>query len=509
VRVPSIEEVERRLCDSQRRGSLYRFLCLAWPVVEETPLVEGWHLEEVCAHLEAVSRGELDRLVINIPPGHTKSMAVSVIWQAWDWGPNRHPERKYMAGSFDADLSRRDSMKSKGLIQSDWYQRRWGKKADTAQLKAEGYLTKDQKEPVYVVTASKDKQDTASIWHSSGGGFRFATSVGGKATGWHAHKQIIDDPTNPTVIKNGGKQAMAQLDSDWAWYSGTMSTRKADPNWFARVIIMQRLHAADIAGRCIAEGYTSLVLPLNFHEKRKCVTPWGGDRRTVEGEILQSNRTSPQSIAMLRKELGPIQAAAQLDQMPSPENGVIFQREWFNQRIRFLPPHLDYIQSWDFTFKKTADSDYVVGTQWAWGGGKFYLLDIVRQKVGFLGGLQMVKDFRQKWIRVNHKILIEDKANGTAIMEVLDFEIPGIIPYSPSDSKEARANSVSGYWEAGDVLIQEDCPLVDEAVSEHTMFPRGEYDDIMDSCNQGLLYMAGKMKKRGKLEAAMKNAGFM
>jgi predicted phage terminase large subunit-like protein len=504
VRVPSLEAIERRLCDSSRGpGSLYRFFKLAWPVIEEATLVEGWHLEEVCAHLEAVSRGEIDRIVFNLPPGSTKSMAVSVVWQAWDWGPNRHAERKYMAASFDMELSRRDSMKAKGLVESEWYQRRWGKKADRTQLEDEGY------KPTYVVTASKAKQDTASIWHSSGGGFRFATSVGGKATGWHAHKQIIDDPTNPTTIKDGGKQALAQLNSDWGWYSGTMSTRKADPNWFARVIIMQRLHAADIAGRCKEEGYTVLSLPMTYSGKRKCLTKWGGDRRTVEGEVLQPARFSIESVATLRKELGPIQAAAQLDQEPAPEHGIIYQRSWFENRIKFLPPHLDYIQSWDLTFKKTTDSDYVVGQQWAWGHGKFYLLDIVREKVGFLGALSMVRALRAKWARVNHKILIEDKANGPALMEVLDTEIPGIMGYSPTDSKEARANSTSGYWEAGDVIIQEDCPLVSELIGEHTQFPRGEYDDMLDAANQALLYMSGKMKKRIKLQAAMKNAGML
>jgi predicted phage terminase large subunit-like protein len=504
--IPSIEQVERALCG--RPGGLYQFFRLAWPVFKEMQLVDGWHLEEVCAHLEAISRGELDRLVINIPPGFSKSTLVSVCWQAWEWGANLHPERRYMTASFDMDLSRRDSMDCKGLIQSDWYQRRWGTLANRQELTDLGLA-----KPVYVVAGNEAKQDTASIWHSSGGGLRFATSVEGKATGWHSHIQLVDDPTNPNTIKQGGKQAIKQLESDWKWWTGTMPTRKADPKFFARVVIMQRLHDLDIAGQCTKEGWTTLCLPISFSAKRRCLTPWGGDRRTVEGELLHPGRFDEKAVAVTRKELGPIQAAAQLDQNPAPESGAIYDRGWFNHRITQVPNGLQFLQSWDFTFKDTTDSDYVVGVQWAYGGGKYYLLDIVRDKVGFLAATQMLRDFAQKWHHFNHRIVIEDKANGPAIMDTLtnnpnpEKNIPGIIPYSPVDSKEARAKAVSGYWEAGDVVIWEHCPHLSDLVTEHTRFPRGENDDIVDACNQGLLFMLGKNQAFNKVARAMADAG--
>lgn len=502
----SEERLDRELM--RRPGGFYRFLCKAWPHVEEAPLVPSWHLEEIGAHLEAVSRGELDRLVINIPPGCSKSLSVSVLWQAWDWGPYGAGHRRYMFGSFDADLSRRDSMRAKGLIQSDWYQRRWGFKADPRELEGEGLS------PIAIAKGKEDKQDTATVYWSTAGGFRFSTSTGGKATGWHCHHQIIDDPTKPAEIQAGGNQAIAALNRDWEWYSGTMSTRKADPKHFARVIIMQRLHELDLAGRAAAEGYTVLKLPMEFRSRTRCVTPWGGDRRTQEGELLVPGRFDAQAVATTRKDLGPLNAAAQLDQEPAPESGSVFLADWFktvpiDSMGRFAHRgqtlnvrQLQLIQSWDFTFKNATDSDFVVGSTWAYGNGVFLLLDIVREKAGFLGALGMVRDARAKWPAVR-KILIEDKANGTAIMEVLKLEIPGIIGFSPKDSKEARANATSGYYEAGDVLIAEGLPHFTDLVREHTQFPRGAHDDMVDSCTQGLLYMTGKLRPGQNLKRTM------
>lgn len=503
----SEERLDRELM--RRPGGLYRFLVKAWPHVEEMPLVPSWHLEEIAAHLEAVSRGELDRLVINVPPGCSKSLSVSVIWQAWDWGPNNAGFRRYMFASFDADLSRRDAMRAKGLIQSDWYQRRWGFLANPRELAAEGFSG-----PIAIAKGKEDKQDTATVYWSTVGGFRFSTSTGGKATGWHCHHQIIDDPTKPAEIQAGGAQALAVLDRDWQWYSGTMSTRKADPAHFARVIIMQRLHAADLAGRAKEEGYTVLSLPMEFRARTRCVTKWGGDRRTVEGELLVPARFDAAAVATTRKDLGPLNAAAQLDQEPAPEAGAIYQLEWF--RTVQIPPSgvieyrgrkiavraLQLIQSWDFTFKNTNDSDYVVGSTWAFGEGVFILLDLVREKAGFLKALGLVKDLRARWPACR-KVILEDKANGPAIMECLKLEIPGIIGFSPKDSKEARANAVSGYYEAGDVLISEGLPHYADLVKEHTQFPRGAHDDILDSCNQALLYMTGKLRPGNNLKIAM------
>lgn len=503
----SIERVERALFS--RPGGMYRFMAEVWPLVEQrTPFNGGWHIEEVCAHLEAVSRGEIDRLIINIPPGMSKSTAVSVCWQCWDWGPYGHPERRYMAASFDESLTKRDALKARSIITSDWYQNRWGMKANLEELKAEGL------KPFTIARATEDRRDTAGEYWTTEGGLRFSTSVGGKATGWHCHHQIVDDPTNPTLVQGDAKQAMSQLDKDWAWYNGTMSTRQADPEHFARVVIMQRLHASDVAGRAKEMGYVVLSLPMNFNAKMRCTTRWGGDRRTVDGELLQPTRYTAEAVTKLRQSLGPLVSAAQLDQNPNPEKGLTFQKEWFNKRFKFLPRvPLRYLQSWDFTFKKTTDSDYVCGLQWAYGDGNFYLLDGVCVKAGFLASLKLARAFSVKWGRVNQRTLIEDKANGTAIMEVLQAEIPGILPYSPTDSKEARANAVTGYWEAGNVLIYEEMPLLIanaecpvDFITQHTQFPRGSHDDMVDASTQGLLYMTGKTRRRNRLKDAMDNA---
>ena len=190
-------ELDRRLV--MGRGGLYRYMKKAWPEVEAQAFVEGWHLEEVCAHLEAVSRGEIDRLIINIPPGCTKSLSVSVFWPTWDW--ITRCDRKFMYASFDASLSQRDALRAKDLVRSKWYQERWGLAASPQGLERVGVRV-----PVAIV-GEGGKQNTAGIYWTSGGGFRFSTSEGGKATGWHAHIQVIDDPTKPLDVQEGGNTA--------------------------------------------------------------------------------------------------------------------------------------------------------------------------------------------------------------------------------------------------------------------------------------------------------------
>src|SRR5690606_2860711 len=211
-------ELDRELV---RKGGLYKFLQLGWHVIESEPFVPGWHLEEICNHLEAVSRGEIKRLIINIPPGTGKSLTVCVFWPIWDWLIN--PWRKWIFASFDLGLSQRDALRSKELIQSDWFQERWGFKADIKRLERRGIS------PLGVLTDAKERQNSATIYWTPAKGLRFSTSQGGKATGWHSHIQVIDDPTKPKEVQGGGKAARTALANTSAWYKNTMASRKANP----------------------------------------------------------------------------------------------------------------------------------------------------------------------------------------------------------------------------------------------------------------------------------------
>lgn len=489
-----------------RRGGLYRFMRMAWDIVESTPFVPGWHLEELCNHLEAVSYGEISRLIINIPPGCTKSLTVSVFWPVWDWCVVA-PWRKFMFGSFDATLSQRDALRAKQLVQSEWFQKRFGFRADQELLKKKGL------QPLQILSDGEGKQNTATVYWTSGGGLRFSTSTGGKSTGWHAHIQVVDDPTKPQDLQGGGKKARKALEKTDFWWTNTMASRKADPQSFARVIMMQRLHAQDLAGKEIKRGgYVHLYLPMRYRGAKPCKTQWigndgrmrlGGDRRHTEGELLWPARYTEEAVCVSERELGPQARAAQLQQNPTSETGVIFKRDWFQKRWTQIPAGCQWLQSWDCTFDDTEDSDFVVGQVWAHKGGNFYLVDEVRGRMSFPATVQAVKDLAQKWPQAR-TILIENKANGPAVIRTLQGHLPGVIGWNPgSDSKEARAQAVSGYYEAGNVWLPAAAEWVGDHVEEMVEFPKGALDDRIDAATQALLRFTAKLKSR--LGEAMAN----
>lgn len=491
MRFPSSIEVDRKAVE---RGGLYAFVKLAWEhVVGGVPFIGGWHVGLVCDHLEAVTRGECKELVISQPPGTSKSSLVSVFWPSWEW--TRIPSTRWMYTSFDPSLSQRDALLAKGLIESDWYQERWGIGSERPVV-----LTSDDEK------AAK-KQEGASIYWTTSGGLRFSTSMQGKATGWHVHRQVADDPIKPGVIQEGGPKAIAALEKCLNLWDGTFSTRKLDPNNFSRVVMMQRLHEMDLAGVCIERGYHALVLPMEFDSRRACVTPWGRDPRTKEGELLCPERINAEAVAKGKKALGSAaQVAAQYQQDPAPEGGSIYKREWFNKEYSQVPAGARWIISLDATFKDNDDSDYCVFQIWAGCQGKLYLVDEVRDRMNFPTTLATAHRLHRQYPEVR-EILIEDKANGSGIIQTLKTSISGVIGYSPDVSKEARASAASVFWEAGDVHLPVK-PFVAEFIEEHIRFPRGKYDDRVDCANQAILRLTdrlGSVRRLSRLEKAMKN----
>lgn len=453
-----------------RRGGLSAFVAAAWSQVESSPMVWGWHLDEICAHLEAVSRGEIRRLIINEPPGCSKSLITSVFWPTWDW-LNR-PARKWMFSTFDASLARRDALRCRGLIASQWFQDRW---------------------PQLAIGNDPDQQRTMGVYYTTGGGFRFSTSVGGGATGWHSHIQVVDDPTKPKDVQAGGDVAREALRRTETWWKQTMASRKADPQDFSRVIIMQRLHEDDLAGSCLREGgWEHLCLPMRYDETTRCVTSVGGDRRTVPGELLCPARFSEEAVAETERDMGPQVASAQLQQRPAPAKGLIFDRAWLANEYgpKDLPSNATWVQSWDCAFKDLSTSDYVVGQVWCCVGARFYLVDQVRAHLGFDATRAAIIDMTIKWPQAT-TFLIEDKANGTAIVETLKKDFSGVIAVNPQGGKVARANAVSPLFAANDVFVPkaEHAPWINAWREEMASFPMARHDDSVDATTQALTYM--------------------
>jgi hypothetical protein len=418
--------------------SLREFVRQAWPVVEpSTPFVPGFHIDAIIEHLEAVTHGQIRNLLINVPPRHMKSLLVSVFWPAWEWIV--HPERRWLYSSYAASLSIRDSVKFRRLIESTWYQSRWGDRFD---------LTSDQNTKVRV--------------DNSRSGYRIATSVGGSATGEGGDRIICDDPHNVQEVESDTVRK-GTLD----WFDIVMSTRVNDPKTSAMVVVMQRCHQQDLSGHLLEQGgWEHLCLPAEY-EGATCKTSIGFcDPRKEMGELLWKERYGTPEIEDLKRRLGSYAAAGQLQQRPSPLGGGILKRHWwryFQPQGFNLPPVIvslpdgtsvsiapiyapsyvdEQLQSWDCSFKNLETSDYVVGQAWGRSGSIYLLGHQIRARMDCPGTIKAIRELSQKWRGTLAK-LIEDKANGSAVISMLQHEIPGILRVNPEGGKVARAMAVS------------------------------------------------------------------
>ncbi len=470
--IPSRQEVRAEFA----RRSLYEFVVQAWPILEPAvPFQTGWHIQAVTEHLEAVSLGNILRLIINIPPRHAKSTLTSVCWPAWDWID--HPYRQFLSSSYAQSLSTRDSVKTRRLIQSRWYQRNWGTRYRFA-----------------------GDQNAKIRFENDQMGYRIATSVEGSATGEGGGILLIDDPHS---ISEAESDTVRQGVLDW--WDGTMSTRLNDPKTGAVVVIMQRVHDLDLSGHLLAQGgWEHLCLPAEYEgEKHYTIIGWE-DPRTVEGELLWPDRFGPEEIAKQKIILGSYRYSGQYQQRPAPRTGGIFNSSWWkfyqlSDLPRYPHDHLtrpdelrfdDIIQSWDMTFKDLTTSDFVVGQVWGRKGADYYLLDQERGQLSFTDTLKAVKQMRMKWPKTT-ATLVEDKANGTAIIDTLRHDIPGLLPIEPQGGKIARAEAVSPTIEAGNVYLPspQEQPWIQTLLDEAARFPLGTHDDQVDALTQALNWM--------------------
>jgi hypothetical protein len=342
-------KVEREYASRRLR----EFVRQAWHVVEpSTPFVPGWHIDAITDHLEAISRGHIRNLLINVPPRHMKSLLVSVFWPAWEW--ITWPERRWLCSSYASSLSIRDSLQCRRLIESPWYQARWG----------------------HIFSLTSD-QNAKSRFDNNRSGYRLATSVGGSVTGEGGDRIVCDDPHKVDEVVSDSLRKAA-ID----WWDIAMSTRVNDPKTSAMIIVMQRCHQRDLSGHLLEKGnFEHLCLPAEYEGPSRMTSIGFSDPRTELGELLWPDRFGIKEIADLKISLGSYAAAGQLQQRPSPAGGGIFKRHWFryfqpagmNLRpivVRLsdgsttsinameVPYHMDeQLQSWDCSFKDIDTSD--------------------------------------------------------------------------------------------------------------------------------------------------------
>lgn len=482
-----IADLARRDIDQDREqlpNSLVKFIAAGWHILNpETPYHHNWHIDAICEKLEAVSRNEILRLQIWVPPGSMKTGTVSVFWHAWEWTTN--PWLRYWTASYETRLAGRMSTMTRTLMLSEWYQNRW---AGMFKFTREGehYYGNDR------------------------GGTRLATSPISTGTGEHGHRIIIDDPIRADAADATSR---AKLDEANNWYDGTVSSRGIDIGFkHARVLVMQRLHEDDLAGHILGidgEDWEVLCLPERYEPDHPFV--WPSDPRK-EGELLWPDHRDEKASNALGRTLGSHRAAGQLQQRPAAREGEILKIDWwrwYDARIRSkeewdkLGRFGMVVISADTPLKDKESSDNVAVQCWGIKGADRYLLDLRLGKMNYGLAKRTIREMaqwaRRTWPYCPHFVLIENAGYGVELIIDLKREITGVQKITPSvdGNKEQRAEAASDGLESGNYFLPGHGPPWQPAYDEHrtpadaaafvsncARFPHAAHDDDVDAWSQ-------------------------
>jgi len=467
-------EIERAYCAK----SFSNFAKRAWHVIEPaTPLKWGWALDAICEHLEAVSNGDIKRLLMNVPPGCMKSILTSVLFPAWEWGPKGRPNLRYLGTAHKQDLAVRDSTKCRRLIQSEWYQKLWP------------------------ITLTGD-QNAKTKFENDKTGFREAMAFSGM-TGSRGDRVLIDDPHSVDDANSRIKLA-----GDVLTFREALPSRVNNDD-SAIIIIMQRLAVGDVSDVAVELGYDHLLIPMRYEYGRSKFATAQTDPRTKVGDLMFPDRFPETTVAQLELSLGSHATAGQLQQRPNPRGGRIIKTEWFKTYTK--PPTIKHRWIYADTAQKTKEhNDYSVFQCWGKGDdGKAYLLDQLR-------GKWEAPDLKMRCLQfwLKHKsedvkdfgalrgMKIEDKASGTGLIQ--DIQKHHGIPVHAIErvkDKYTRLFDVLGYIESGHVYIPEGATYISDFLSECESFTGDDshahddqIDPMIDAINDLLVNNQFKMK---------------
>jgi predicted phage terminase large subunit-like protein len=442
------------------RSDLYTFVDRAFRELNpKAAFQHAWHNELVAAKLEASLRGEINRLIINVPPRSLKSHSAAVAFPAYVLGHN--PCAQIICASYGQDLANKHSMDCRTLMSSEWYR------------------------SIFPTRLSQQKQSLQEFLTTQGG-FRMATSVGGVLTGRGADLIIIDDPLKPDeALSETQRKAVNE------WYDHTLYSRLNHKRDGCIVIIMQRLHEDDLVGHVLEqEPWEHVRLPAIAEEEETHSIESAFHRRTIRrgiGEPLHPVREPLAVLEHLRRTIGEYNFAGQYQQLPAPLGGGLVKAEWFRSYVPGEEPSKfsQILQSWDTANKSTELSDFSVCTTWGRKNKKLYLLHVLRQRLDYPQLKRAVRDQAQRFQPTN--ILIEDKASGTQlIQELIRDGLYGITRYEPTMDKIMRLHSVTSTIENGFVYLPTEASWLPVYLQELTTFPNGKHDDQADSTSQAL-----------------------
>ena len=448
--------IEREAC----KRSLATFVRQSWHVLEPSqPYIHGWHVDAICEHLEAITFGDITRLLINIPPGTMKSTLVSVFWPAWEWGCQGRPSYRIIGASHEQGLAVRDTRKMRNLILSDWYQERWPL-----------VLTSDQNQKTYYENEST--------------GFRQACAVA-SMTGKRGDRVLWDDPHSVEAALS-----VAHRETALRVFTETLPTRLNNPDSSAIVIVMQRLHELDVSGYILENdlGYDHLCLPMEYEPERHCTTSIGfSDPRKEEGELLFPDRFSRETVDRDKKVMGSFAIAGQFQQRPAPRGGGFF--DW--QKLEVVgdaPARMSkVVRYWDKAGTEGGGARTAGVKIGRCRDGYFWIMDVVK---GQWGAVEREKVIKQT-AAIDGKsveIWIEQEP-GSGGKESAESTIRNLAGYSikserATGEKSLRAEPYAIQVEAGNVKVVNG-PWNKDFIDEHKTFPVGKFKDQIDAAGGG------------------------
>lgn len=417
----------------------------------------NWHIDLIAEYLEAIRRGEITRLIINMPPRALKSVCVSVAWPAWLLG--RDPAARVLAASYAGALAIKHSLDCRQVMGSRWYRQAF---------------------PCTVLSADQNEKRK---FMTTANGFRLATSVGGTLTGEGGNYLIIDDPINPQAA-----ESRMERETVARWFDHTFASRLDDKRRGAMVLVMQRLHAADLTGHLLAKGgWEHVSLPALAPEE--AVYDFGRvQKRRARGEALHAVREDEALIARAKRELGSRAFSAQYQQEPLPEEGCMVRPWWFARHDTTPSGPERIVQSWDTAIKDGLEHDASCCLTFYEKDGISYLAEACVLRAQYPGLLKAVRAQAEKYRP--HAVLIEDKASGQQLLQDLraGSSLP-LVARRPRADKVTRLAAASAMIEAGRVSLPREAGWLAAFQQEILAFPAARHDDQVDALTQYLEWL--------------------
>ena len=422
--------------------------------------VPGPHIEAIAWYLEQCRTGKIKRLIINVPPRYLKSVCASVAFPAFVLGHD--PTKRIICLSYGDGLAGSLSRDCKAIMKTEFYRR----------LFPETVISGEKNTETHFVTTKR--------------GSRYATSFGGVLTGFGGDFIIIDDP-----IKADDAMSQAKRQEVIDRFENTIISRLDSKQDGCIIVIMQRLHMEDLSGHLLEKGgWVHLNLPAIAEFEQE--VPLGPDRtfKRSPGGVLLPEYEPAHVLEGIRSGMGSYSFSAQYLQRPIPEEGEIIKWEWFeayDSPPRFVNGET-YVMSCDTAKKDGELNDYSVFTIWQIKHNKFYLVEVIRQKLIYPDLKKLLYAVAARYPLIH--ILIEDSASGTMLYQELERE-PGvtmdrIIPIMPQGNKLSRASAMSAVIDARRVFLPREAPWLEDFRNEILQFPNGRHDDQVDSLVQFL-----------------------